>query len=102
MTPVFSTPVQYISSVTTETVYVLVYWFELHPYIYDQEIFLCPLSRSYKVWVDRSHHFGINVLKSLCVTLMNVTTEHLFSITSLLLNIIMFLCVPLVWLASLS
>ncbi len=40
-----------------------------------------PLSHSYKVQVDVSHHIEVNVFKSmtdLCVTLRNVTTEHLF------------------------
>ncbi len=40
-----------------------------------------PLSQSYKVRVDRSHNFEVNVFKSLkhlCVTLRNVTIEHFF------------------------
>ncbi len=71
-----------IFHVTSETVYALVYCLRLILIKPKNVWSLCVcvfLSHTYKEWVDRSHHFEVNVFKSLCVTLRNITTEHLFA-----------------------
>ncbi len=53
-------------------------------------------------WVDRPHNFKVNVfkrLKNMCVTLRNVTTEHLFSAIKHtffgVISHLVLICVPL-------
>ncbi len=51
------------------------------PTIMTRKYSCVPLSHSYKVSIDRSLHFEVNRFQkseNLCVTLRNVTTEHLF------------------------